>query len=255
MDVACNFTHAHYAEICQSIVDRGYRPIHYSEDGTTAKEERVIILRHDVDQSLEAALQLAQIEHSMGVKSTFFLWLTSPFYNVFDPSQSGIIRRLLSLGHQIGLHFDEHPYSIETPLDLSAAVKREAQILSAFFEVDIQAVSMHRPSKVVLENDIELGGLINAYGRRFFKEYKYLSDSRRQWREGCVCSKISDQQYQRLHLLTHAFWWTAQPVPDVDSRVREFLGSKLQYLDREAANNISVYHGLSERRGSDEAEV
>lgn len=241
----CEFTHAHYKAICRLIMDHRYRPIFYADAQTAQEDERLIIVRHDVDQSLEAALQIAEIEHHQGIKSTFFVWLRAPFYNVFDPTQSQIIERLVALGHEIGLHFDETSYPIESKLEFGLAVAREVSVLSSFFGIPIHSVSMHRPSSSTIDKDIKLDGLINAYGQRFLREFRYVSDSRRSWREGCVCSMIENEQYPRIHLLTHSFWWTPEVIATVDSRVRKFLDDKLQYLDREVGRNISVYSGPS----------
>lgn len=244
--MTCAFTLSHYAEICRLLVQNGYRSIFYDEDEASRDFIRVVILRHDVDQSLEQALRVAEIEYTCGLKSTFFVWIRSPFYNVFEASQSEIVRRLLTLGHQVGLHFDETAYNLPTLEDLNRAVDREARILSSFFEIPMRVVSMHRPSQRILESDINLDGFINVYQGRFFKEYKYLSDSRRNWREGCVCSVLSRGTYPRLHLLTHAFWWTEQEVLTVDRRILQFLYERVRYLDREAEKNISVYRRFYE---------
>ena len=69
-----------------------------------------VIMRHDIDFSLEKALEIAKIESNMGVKSTFFLLITSNFYNVFSLEAEKIIREIISLNHKIGLHFDETRY-------------------------------------------------------------------------------------------------------------------------------------------------
>lgn len=77
----CSFTMEHYKEICELISNSSYRSIFFDE--AYDKEENVIILRHDVDQSLESSLELAKIEEEKGLKSVYFIWLTSPFYNNF----------------------------------------------------------------------------------------------------------------------------------------------------------------------------
>jgi hypothetical protein len=35
--------------------------------------------------------------------------------------------------------------------------------------------------------------------------FKYLSDSNGRWREGCVCGHL--EEYERLCVLTHGWWW------------------------------------------------
>ena len=70
----------------------------------------------------------------------------------------------------------------------------------------IRVVSMHRPRKATLDSNLMVPGMINGYGKVYFKEFKYLSDSRRWWREP-VEEIIESGQYKRLHILTHAFWY------------------------------------------------
>lgn len=39
----------------------------------------IILLRHDIDVSPKLALEMAKLEHKLGVNSTFFLWLEVHF--------------------------------------------------------------------------------------------------------------------------------------------------------------------------------
>jgi len=170
--VPCSFTLAHYAGICSMIGAYGYQTAFFDEVAGLAEEERVVLLRHDIDQSLEQALRVARIEHEHGLRSTFFVWLTSPFYNVLDPAQSAIVRELVALGHQVGLHFDETAYAPEPCDELSAPVSREADILSDLLGLAVRVVSLHRPSERVLRGDVRLPGLSNTYEARFVRQFK-----------------------------------------------------------------------------------
>ena len=64
---------------------------------------------------------------------------------------------------------------------------------------------------VYKRQDYDLSPAINSYGNTFFKQFKYLSDSRMRWREN-IEDIIEADIYKRLHILTHAFWY------DKDSR-------------------------------------
>ena len=81
----------------------------------------------------------------------------------------------------------------------------------------ITTVSMHRPSKWILNQEIEIPGMINSYSQIFFKEFKYVSDSRMNWRED-VQKIIQSNEYDRLQILTHAFWYS-----DVEENQRQIL--------------------------------
>ena len=55
-------------------------------------------------------------------------------------------------------------------------MSREFELLKALVPDSTAAFSWHQPSSTLLETDLETG-LVNAYGRRFFREMPYLSDS------------------------------------------------------------------------------
>lgn len=82
----------------------------------------------------------------------------------------------------------------------------EANIMRLILKLPVRVVSMHRPTKATLEANLEIDGLINSYGYEFFKGFKYVSDSRRRWREN-VEETIDCGEYKRLHILTHPFWY------------------------------------------------
>ena len=70
-----------------------------------------LILRHDVDLSLEGALAVAEIEADEGAWSTWFLMTRSVFYNLASPDGERAIERLRSLGHRVA-HHAVWPHSI-----------------------------------------------------------------------------------------------------------------------------------------------
>jgi hypothetical protein len=75
--------------------------------------DNVIFLRHDVDLSPHRAYALSKIENSEGVRSTYFVLLSSNFYNAFEHQVAKILRNIADLGHCIGLHFDCNRYPVE----------------------------------------------------------------------------------------------------------------------------------------------
>ena len=83
---------------------------------------------------------------------------------------------------------------------------------------------------MMLEADLEIPGMINSYGQAFFKGFKYLSDSRRRWREP-VDEIIASEAYEHLHILTHAFWYNESEISIHDS-VKAFVndGNRQRYF-------------------------
>ena len=69
------------------------------------KQQRFVIMRHDIDFDLEKALFFAEMEAELGVQSTYFFLLRTNHYNVFSREGTDIVKRILGLGHDMGLHF------------------------------------------------------------------------------------------------------------------------------------------------------
>lgn len=170
--------------------------------------QRCAILRHDVDMSLEKSVEMAEVENRLGVESTYFILLTSDFYNIASLKSQRLIRKIQDLGHNVGLHFDEVRYGDITDYEqIKEYIGREIEITESLLQSKIDVVSMHRPSRQILDMDLELpNNVINSYSEEYFKNFKYISDSRRCWREN-VLDVIKEQKEDRLHILTHAIWY------------------------------------------------
>ena len=206
---------------------------------------RCVILRHDIDNSIEKSIQIAELEAKLGVKSTYFALITSDFYNVASKKSQEGLQKIQKLGHEIGLHFDEMAY-IELD-SVVGAIKKEAGILSDIIGTEISTVSMHRPSQKTLEANYEIPGMINSYSKTFFNDFKYLSDSRRRWREP-VLDIIKSGQYDRLHILTHAIWYN-EVEEDIHDTIKKFVTSANQeryFQEKENIKDIESILDISE---------
>lgn len=212
------FTTKAYIELLELLRHNGYYFCLYRESETVKKS---VIIRHDVDFSLEKALEMARLEHDLAVKSTYFILLSTNFYNIFSKESFDKLIQIQSLGHEIGLHFDEKRYDIQTIEDMQKAVKMEAKILGNLLNTEVKVVSMHRPSKLVLENDIPFHQIINSYSSKYFKSMKYVSDSRMNWREDPI-ETIESGKYEKLHILTHPFWYSTE-IETMEVKLKDFL--------------------------------
>ncbi|MDF2592200.1 MAG: hypothetical protein K0S75_1666 [Clostridia bacterium] len=242
----CDFTYSHYEKILELVKKAEYKVTFFNE---AYQHEKEFILRHDIDMDLEKAYRMALLENKHNIKTTYFILIRSPFYNIFDKFNSDLIKGILDLDHQIGLHFDEAFYGLNDVESIIKKVDSEVQILEDYFDTKIFAVSFHRPSQFLLQSNIKLkNNLINTYELDFTKEFKYISDSRRTWREGCMCRFLekSDANYHspdRIQSLVHPIWWTdkSQSAQDI---IEGFLLKKFSYLDGELVKNIQIYKSL-----------
>ena len=211
------FTYTGYQNLIQSLLHSNYEIVNYHN---WKNKEKCAILRHDVDEDLGMAVKMAECEQSIGVQSTFFIMLTNDYYNVFSRESFNHIRDIIRCGHEIGLHFDEvrYPELSNNIEEIKNRILDECSVLGSAINAPVTTVSMHRPSKMVLASDLKIPGIVNSYGYDFFKGFKYVSDSRRCWREP-VEEIIASGDYCRLHILTHAFWYHEKEKDMQESRV------------------------------------
>lgn len=216
------FTYRAYGKLLKSLREHSY---HIAAYHNWEEYERCVILRHDIDNDIKKAAELAEFEQYGGVSSTYFVLLTSDFYNVFSKNSTEGLKRIRSYGHEIGLHFDEMRYpDITGCMDaVREKILWEARMLGEAAECEIRTVSMHRPSNDILRLDLKVPGIINSYSQTYFRKFKYLSDSRCRWREP-VEKIIESEKYQRLHILTHGFWYRDKEEK-MEDMVRKFVNS------------------------------
>ncbi len=170
-----------------------------------------IILRHDVDFSINRALRLAQIESELGLKSTFLILLHCEFYNVFEKETSLKIKQIIDMGHEVGLHFDSHFYDIDSLDELEKRLLFEKQILENLFNIKVRVFSFHITNHFTVSCDKEsYGGMVNAYSEYFQKKIGYCSDSNGYWRFKRMEDLIVSKEFACLQFLTHPVWWSEQ---------------------------------------------
>lgn len=207
------FTYDAYKNLVKDVLKSGYEITDYHSYKSC---ERPCILRHDVDMDVKKAALFAEMEAEISattdVHATYFVLLTSDFYNLYSKKNIVLIKKIMSHGHEIGLHFDEKRYMDDNTFDaslLKEAVEKECNILSNLIEKKVKVVSMHRPSQKFLQSNFKFEGIINSYSAELFNNFKYLSDSRMCWRED-VNDIVNKHQEKALHILTHPFWYAKE---------------------------------------------
>lgn len=198
------FTYNAYQNLIKLLREKGYTVCNYHNYSQTA---RSVILRHDIDMDIGKAVKMGELEAGMGVSSTYFVLVTSNFYNIFSKRSQDMLHQLIALGHEVGLHFDEAKYDAGRD-DMAEAMEQEAELLGRCLGREVTSASMHRPSAATLDADYRIGNgrIVNSYGKEFFHNHKYVSDSRRNWRED-VLDIVESGVHDRLHVLTHPFWY------------------------------------------------
>ncbi|MBL27191.1 MAG: hypothetical protein CMM50_06535 [Rhodospirillaceae bacterium] len=236
-----DFTLEGYRALIAALMDRGYAVVDFAD---ARPEARHLILRHDVDMSLDAALAVAEVEAAMGFSAHYFVLLRSELYNPFAPAAMTAMRRLLSLGHRVGLHFDGAAHGSDA---IDAAVADECALLETLTGAPVTMVSFHRPAAGLLGHAAALAGRAHAYQPRFFSEMGYCSDSRGQWGHGHPLEHPAVADGRALQLLTHPIWWTRTKGEGVVVRLDRFVDDRSRVVKEELAANCEPYRDRGTR--------
>ena len=209
--MSCGFDLAHYGEILEAAGAGGYRFAQF--EGAPA--DGTVILRHDVDLSLDAAMRMAELEHDAGASATYFLMTESVFYNLDSSEGVAAVERLRALGHRIALH----------------AVYPSAPLDPRFDPV----VAWHNPDPEYMRATLP-DGRINVMQDPWFDPSTYRSDSNQHWRSGCPHDDLRAGAYPWLQLLTHPEIW-AYPGETMGQTMRAMLEAEKERRLRQLADD------------------
>jgi len=129
------FTYAEYERFLDGLTAREVVPLREFALGRGD-----LALRHDVDSRLESALELARRENERGLRATYFVLHTAPYYRRPD-----LLERLLelqSLGHEVGFHNDLVMLALVHSVDPAAYLREELARLRGA-GLDVVGVSAH----------------------------------------------------------------------------------------------------------------
>lgn len=224
--IAPEFSLEGYHNLLLAFKKVGYLFSLYEEiDHLLTSERPFVILRHDIDISLTAALEIARVEYAIGIQATYFIPLNSPFYNTLSSTNADIVLQMHEMGHHIALHVDPNMYQDDYALALT-----EVDVMAHFYPcIDTDIVSLHSPASLNEERIASFPQLKKVYGHFLRNQLAYISDSTGRWRYGHPLASEAFQLSRPIQLLTHPIWW----VQDGEAP-REKLECWLQndYLDR-----------------------
>jgi hypothetical protein len=233
------FTEAGY----RGLVRRARERYAFVAFGASAPD-RHVLWRHDLDYSVHRALRLAEIEADEGVRATYNFLLHSELYNLLEPAVLERARRILELGHWLGLHFDVGSYGGLADEDaLAEKVAWERALLEQLFEREVTAVSLHNTQvsdSAGFDADV-VAGLPSANGRTLRETHGYVSDSNGYWRWDSLGDVLRSGEHERLHVLTHPEWWTPEPMSP-RNRILRCIAGRGRHSE-ESYDSLLAAHG------------
>lgn len=185
-----------YQDLCQALLSNGYTPVTISNflDNESPQPEKIVLLRHDVDRKIQNALKMAELEHTLGIQSTYYF--RYPY--TFKPD---VIAAIHAMGHEIGYHYEtlskaggDHQKAIalfETELAAfrSIPVERADLTATATRQCPITSICMHGSPLSRYDNrdlwktfDFQDYGIVGeAYLSIAGYDLQYLTDTGRTW--------------------------------------------------------------------------
>lgn len=193
-----------------------------------------LILRHDIDYSLQAALRMAYIERDLGVKATYFVLFSNDFYDVLETNSARVIREISGLGHEIGLHYCPLQYQ-SYHRNMNETLQTEIQMLEKISGKKVYSIARHGP----WDRDpfASIRGYVNA-NHPYWRSDLFVHDSCRAWTrfEGLI--KLLDAGPKRAQLLTHPENWQEDKVDRATLLDRLFQCSQKNYSEIEYLRRI-----------------
>jgi len=161
-------------------------------------EEKIAILRHDVDHRTLNALKMAEMEADAEIAATYYFRSIPP---VFKPD---IIRRISDLGHEIGYHYENLSFGrrhsgISREQFFELAIEDFKRNLEKFRKlVSVKTICMHGSPWSKYDNrelwdvyDYRDYGIIGEqYLDVDFNEVLYLTDTGMAWNTSGGMSRI-----------------------------------------------------------------
>lgn len=204
----CSFSAGGYRHVIAHARAAGYSLIPMRECCEAGLDTPTMVLRHDVDLSLDFAYEMAAMEAGLGVKSTYFILPHNEYYDPFSTDGAERVREIAALGHEIGLHWDSsfHGDDVES---IRQGFISDLSHLAEINGTEIVSASQHIPIDTPYFDVAELIPF-EAYSPAIAARYRYVSDSAMAWRDVTVWDLI--ETGIDIQFLAHPVWWMAEGV-------------------------------------------
>lgn len=233
-----DFTQTTYKTLLETLKKKQYKFVTFQELLHSINQpfnHSVLLLRHDVDRLPQNSLKLAQIEHSLGIKGTYYFRVVPESYNL------EIMEQIAELGHEIGYHYEDidlvlknhsaiQPFNHSDLID--AAYVSFCKNLELFRKnFDIKTICMHGSPRSKYDNKL-IWSQRDSFGRKYnykdlgiigepyydidFNQFAYFTDTGRRWNghKYSVRDKVVSKKYGEL---SKKYKTTQQIIDNIDN--------------------------------------
>lgn len=191
-----DFTQKRYNELLTALLESGY-VFQTFENFITKPENKVVILRHDVDRLPKNAVDLAKIEANLGINASYY-------YRIVKQSNvPKLIEQVRDMGHEIGYHYE----------DLTIAKGNKEQAIRMFEDnlkyfrqfYHVKTACMHGSPLSKWDNRLiwksynykDFGIIAEPYFDVDFNKVFYVTDTGRSWNK--TASSVRDKVDSGIH--------------------------------------------------------
>lgn len=236
------FSYEEYREIIKAIKQSNKVENFY----TAVNKTEYVIMRHDVEFSVEDAYHLAEVEQKEEFYSTFLFQLTNNTYNLLSDKNINLVNQIHDMGHCIGFHYhmnNQHRKSL-TSQDIEQIkqdIISQINLLNLVFNFKVDIFSIHRPTPDILRANIKFNHLINTYQDEYFTfvediekeipKIRYISDARHRWNYGLYPDNKTIREKDKVQILLHPYSWSKQGYDNLNNFRRLVREKKEEYLN------------------------
>ena len=178
-----DFTLNKYRQLLLTLRQAGYTFMPVEQYADHASDGRTVILRHDVDAHPERALSMAQLEHELGIRATYYFRAPEMYTDPVTPFLQGV----RDLGHEIGYHYEDLVLSQGTVDKAYDHFCHTLHTLRTFYPV--RTIAAHGSPRSDIDSkdlwlhyDYRLLGIVcEPYLDIDYRRVLYLTDTGRRW--------------------------------------------------------------------------
>ena len=175
-----NFTIKKYKELLKALKKHKYT-FQTFEEFLKNPNNKVVILRHDVDLLPQNSLRFAKIQHDLGINGSYY------FRAVPESWDEDIILEVAGMGHEVGYHYE----TMDTAKgDIDIAMDQFRQHLNNLRNLTkVKTICMHGSPRSKFDNKAiwdkydyrDVGIIGEPYFDIDFNQVFYLTDTGRRW--------------------------------------------------------------------------
>lgn len=219
--MAKDFTYTVLQNLYEALKQQGYQFLPYKEfyQIKNVEAQKVVCLRHDVDDRFLHSLHVAKMQQKMGIRGTFY------FRSIPQSFNETVIKEIAALGHEIGYHYET--------MDTASG-----DVAKAFEEFKFQLERLRKLAPVTTA--CMHGSPLSKYDNRdLWKHYRYQD-------LGLIAEPYFDTDFNAVFYLTDTGRrWDGQHVSVRDKAMLERPVTNPQFLKLSFHSTFDVLKGLN----------